>query len=290
MRSASRALRTYADGVTFSIVGAQGAAYGVAVASRFLAVGAVVPVAEVGVGAVATQSAAKWSYRADCLHLLAAGASAQEAVARVTGADSLREQRQLGVVGAAGSASFTGRECHPWAGGVAGGSAADGWYAIQGNILVGSAVVEAMERAWRAGIGMPLERRLLTALLAGDAAGGDRRGRQGAALYVVADGAGYDGSGVVVDLRVDEHPQAASELARLLDLNDLYFGSPQDVTPLQGGLADEVRERLARLGHHADDVHRALADWAGVENYEMRLTPDGIDARVLAALRTATGG
>ena len=101
--------------------------------------------------------------------------------------------------------------------------------------------------------------------------------------------AGYDGSGIVVDLRVDEHDDAASELARLVELNDLYFGSPEDVQPLQGPLADEVRERLGKLGYRGE-LDAALGEWAGVENYEMRLTPDGIDARVLAQLRAATGG
>lgn len=274
--------------MTFSIVATDGAAYGIAVASKFLAVGSVVPAAEPGVGAVATQSYAKWSYRADCLALLRAGATPPEAVERVTTADQLRAQRQLGVVGPAGAATFTGTECHPWAGGRSGGSAHDGWYAAQGNILTGPEVVEAMVAAWEAGSGHPLPRRLLAALLAGDAAGGDRRGRQGAALYVVQKGAGYDDSGVLVDLRVDDHPDAATELARLLDLNDLYFGSPEDVQPLEGALVEEVRDRLARLGHRADDVQAALADWAGIENYELRLTPDGIDAKVLAALRAAT--
>jgi uncharacterized Ntn-hydrolase superfamily protein len=144
-----------------------------------------------------------------------------------------------------------------------------------------------MERAWLDSRGMPFERRLLAALLAGDAAGGDSRGRQGAALYVVSPGAGYDGSGVLVDLRVDDHKDAAHELARLLDLNDLYFGTAQDVQPLTGDLAAEVADRLARLGH-TGPVAQALEEWAGVENFEMRMTPDGIDAKVLAALRSAT--
>ncbi len=133
----------------------------------------------------------------------------------------------------------------------------------------------------------PLEHRLVAALLAGDAAGGDARGRQSAALFVVAAGGGYDQSGVRADLRVDDHPQAPQELARLLDLSDLYFGGPQDVQPLTGELAAEVCERLARLGY-AGAASDALAEWAGVENYEMRLTDEGIDARVLRALRAAT--
>ncbi len=278
--------------MTFSIVASNGsgadAAYGVAVASRFLAVGSVVCAAEPGVGAVATQSFAKWSFRADCLALLRAGTSATDAVARVTGADPLRATRQLGVVGASGAATFTGAECLDWAGGAAGGDATDGWFAIQGNILTGPDVVEAMRSAWLAGSGMPLPHRLVRALLAGDAAGGDRRGRQGAALYVVQSGRGYDECGVLADLRVDDHPLAGRELARLLELNDLYFGAPEGVRPLSGELADEVRERLARLGHTQPDLPAALDHWAGIENLEMRLSPDGIDAKVLEHLRRAT--
>lgn len=278
--------------MTFSIVAGAGTAYGVAVASKFLAVGSVVPAALPGVGAVATQSFAKVSYKADSLALLRAGASATDTIARITAADPLRETRQVGVVGRRDAATFTGAECHGWAGGVSGGCETDGWYAAQGNILVGPEVIAQMESAWLATSGMPLARRLLAALLAGDAAGGDRRGRQGAALYVVDVGAGYDGNDVVVDLRVDDHPRAAEELARLLDLNDLYFSGPEDVQPLEGRLAEEVAGRLARLGYGdggAFGAPGALADWAGVENYELRLTPDGIDARVLAALRAATG-
>ncbi|MEO7236036.1 MAG: DUF1028 domain-containing protein, partial [Lapillicoccus sp.] len=269
---------------------------GVAVASKFLAVGSVVPAARLAtdgdearlVGAVATQAMAKWSYRADALDLLAAGVDAAAAVAAVTAADEGREHRQLGVVSVGSQATYTGSECMAWAGGRSGADAS-GRYAIQGNILVGEQVVADMERAWLDSAGMPFARRLLAALLAGDAAGGDARGRQGAALYVVAPGAGYDGNGVLVDLRVDDHPDASQALARLLDLNDLYFGSAQDVQPLTGDLAAEVGERLARLGHTGPPAE-ALADWAGVENYEMRMTPDGIDGQVLAALRTATGG
>ncbi len=273
--------------MTFSIVASMGNACGVAVASKFLAVGSVVPAARTGVGAVATQAFARVSSKQDALKLLALGLDAEAAVERVTSADDLRAQRQLGVVGPHSQASYTGSECIDWAGGRSGADDT-GRYAIQGNILVGEQVVAEAERAWREHAGMPLPRRLLAALLAGDAAGGDRRGRQGAALLVVEEGTGYDGCGILVDLRVDDHSQAPTELARLLELNELYFGSAEDVRRLEGGLADEVRSRLARLGHRAGDVQEALAEWAGVENYEMRLSPDGIDARVLAALRHAT--
>jgi uncharacterized Ntn-hydrolase superfamily protein len=276
--------------MTFSIVAGQGTAYGVAVASKFLAVGAIVPAAAPGVGAVATQSFAKVSYKADSLALLRAGADATDALTRLTAADELRETRQVGIVGAQSAATFTGTECLPWAGGVSGGDDAGGRFAIQGNVLVGPEVVAAMHAAWEHTTGMPLARRLLAALRAGDDAGGDRRGRQGAALYVVDVGAGYDECGVVVDLRVDDSPTAAHDIARLLDLNDLYFGGPEDLSPLEGDLSAEVRDRLATLGYRHTEVDEALAEWAGVENYEMRLLPGQIDGKVLAALRRATSG
>ena len=275
--------------MTFSIAARMGDAYGVAVASKFIAVGSVVPGVRIGVGAVATQAMAKVSYREDVLDLLAGGVDAATAVARVTGADEGRAHRQLGVVAATSQATFTGEDCNAWAGGRAGGDES-GRYAIQGNILTGEDVVLEMERAWLGGAGMPLPRRLLAALLAGDAAGGDSRGRQGAAMVVLQPDAGYDGSGVLVDLRVDDHPAAPTELARLLDLFNLYFGQPQDVQPLTGELAQEVSARLASLGHTDADVHAALEAWSGVENYEMLLTPAGIDGRVLEALRAATPG
>jgi uncharacterized Ntn-hydrolase superfamily protein len=278
--------------MTFSIVATDGTAAGVAVASKFLAVGSVVPEARLDgdgavlVGAAATQASAKWSYKGDALRLLGQGRDAIAAVEEVTAADPGREDRQLGVVGVDSQATYTGRDCLSWAGGRS-GTDVSGRYAIQGNILVGEQVVADMERAWLHSAGQPLERRLVAALLAGDVAGGAARGRQSAALLVVAAGEGYDRSGVRADLRVDDHPQAPQELARLLDLSDLYFGGPQDVQPLTGDLAAEVSERLARLGY-AGAAPDALAEWAGVENYEMRLTEEGIDARVLQALRAAT--
>lgn len=283
------ALGTSLPAMTFSVVGQDGDAFGVAVASRFLAVGAVVPAARIGVGAVATQAMARVSYRGDALDALAGGVDARQAVASVTRADDDREHRQLGVVGIGSQHSYTGAECLPWAGGVSGRDARGG-YAIQGNILVGPEVVAAMERTWLARAGRPLAERLVAALLAGDAAGGDARGRQGAALYAVAPGAGYDACGVLADLRVDDHSDAPCELARLLGEHDLVFGSPEDVQPITGALGEEVAGRLAALGHRDADVRVALASWAAGANYEMRLSPDGIDAKVLAALRVATDG
>ena len=272
--------------MTFSIVARVGDAYGVAVASKFIAVGSVVPAARLGVGAIATQAMAKVSYAPDGLELLAAGTSAPDTVARLTTADEGRDSRQLGVVGASGQSTFTGSACMNWAGGVIGGDA-DSGYAIQGNILVGEHVVARMEQAWLEDPRLPLAARLMRALVAGDTAGGDKRGRQSAALYAVAPGAGYDHNGVIADLRIDDHPTATQELVRLVDLHDLYFGSPGPVLPLVGELAGEVRLHLQSLGRRQPDLYEALEDWAGEANFEMRMTPDGIDSRVLEQLRMA---
>ena len=273
--------------MTFSIVARQGDAYGVAVASKFLAVGAVVPAARLGVGAVATQSLARVAYLEELLGRLAGGEAPAVALDAAVALDEGRDDRQVGVVGATGAATFTGPGCNPWAGGVT-GEAGDTAYAIQGNILTGPEVVEAMERAWLGSEGQPVARRLLAALTAGDEAGGDSRGRQSAAMYAVEPGSGYDHSGVLVDLRVDDHADPVREIARLLDEWELLFGKPEDVQALEGELRAEVRERLARLGFTGADVRETLEAWVGVVNYESRLTPDGIDGRVLEALRRAT--
>ena len=209
---------------TFSIVAADPEAgeVGVAVASRFFAVGTVVPHAEAGVGAVATQSFANTTYGPRGLALLERGLTPGEAIDVLTRADEGREQRQVGMVAADGkSATYSGPGCNAWAGGRSGPG-----YAVQGNILTGEEVVAAMERAFLAGAGEPLAERLFAALAAGDAAGGDKRGRQSAALLVVRAGAGYGGfTDRAIDLRVDDHPDPFGELERLLGLalvNDLW--------------------------------------------------------------------
>jgi uncharacterized Ntn-hydrolase superfamily protein len=276
--------------VTFSIVARSpdGRALGVAVASKFLAVGAMVPAAEAEVGALATQAYANLAFRPQGLTLLRTGVSAVDVVAGLTAADPGRARRQLGVVGATGDgATFTGEGCADWAGGTAG----DG-YAIQGNILAGPGVVDAMRAAWLASAAeASLGRRLLAALRAGDAGGGDRRGRQSAALLVVAKGAGYGGWGdVAVDLRADDHPDPVAELGRLLDVHGLLFDRPDPDTLLHltGVLAEEVRERLAAAGYMDQDLDEALLAWAGLENLEERLVPGRIDPRVLEHLRSVT--
>jgi uncharacterized Ntn-hydrolase superfamily protein len=268
--------------MTFSIVGRDGDAFGVAVASKFLAVGAAVPAVRAGVGAVATQAHANLSYRADGLDLLGQGCSPAEVVERLTGADDGRVRRQLGVVGRTDAATYTGPECMDWAGGRSGED-----YAVQGNILVGEAVVEALEQAWTSTAGRPLAERLLAALQAGDAAGGDRRGRQSAALLVARPGAGYGGDDTEVDLRVEDHDDPVTELVRLHELHGLYFGQPseEDLLPLEGSVADEVRSLLAGLGHSEGDLDAALDAWAGSANFEERLRPGRIDRLVLEQLR-----
>lgn len=269
--------------MTFSIVArsADGESWGVAVASKFLAVGNAVPAAVAGIGAVATQAFANVAWKGQALALLDGGLTAAEVLEQLLADDPEHEHRQVGIVDAAGSAvTHTGSQCHDWAGGRTG----DGW-AVQGNILTGPEVLEEMERAF---VGsdpqLPLARRLLTALTAGDAAGGDRRGRQSAALFVVREGAGYASlDDVAVDLRVDDHAAPIPELARLLDLNDLFLtaSSEADKVPVEGDLAEEVQRLVRSLGH--DD----LLDWAGTENFEMRVAPTGswIDRRVLQLLR-----
>ena len=271
--------------MTFSIVARSddGTHWGVAVASKFLAVGAAVPAASAGVGALATQAWANLGYRPDGLGLLRDGASAQDTVDQLVAADDGRAQRQLGVVDRDGrGATFTGDECNEWAGGRAG----DG-YAVQGNILTGGEVIEAMKQAWLAATG-PLGRRLLAALAAGDDAGGDRRGRQSAALLVVTEGGGYGGgSDVYADLRVDDHEAPVPELARLLDLHDLYFGKPDAATllDLDDALRTEIAGHLDRLGYDTADYDKAWSTWVGTENYEERDVAGRVDPVVLARLR-----
>jgi len=268
--------------VTFSIVGRDGDAFGVAVASKFLAVGSAVPAAATGAGAVATQAYANLAYRPAGLQLLREGRGAQQVVSELTGSDDGRDHRQVGVVGPDDAATFTGDACNDWAGGRSGAD-----YAVQGNILVGEQVVAALESTWLARSDLALAPRLLAALAAGDEAGGDRRGRQSAALLVVRPGAGYGGDDTEIDLRVDDHADPVGELRRLAELHELYFGQPDESTllPLSGGTADEVRRLLARLGHEGDDLDALLDAWAGSANFEMRLRPGRIDPVVLEQLR-----
>lgn len=269
--------------MTFSIVARDAATgdLGVAVASKFLAVGAAVPAARFGLGAVATQALGNTLYKRDGLARLAEGLSAQDALAALTAADERREERQAGIVDAhGGSATFTGTSTLPWAGGRTAPNVA-----IQGNILTGPEVVDAMYDEWQATDGLPLVQRLVRSLEAGDVAGGDSRGRQSAALLVVsATGSYTPGDDVIYDLRVDDHVAPIPELVRLLQVHDLLFGRSEELLPLTGELAQEVALRLRSLGF-AD-----LDTWAGVENLELRLHPGQIDVIVLSQLRAASAG
>ncbi len=282
--------------MTFSIVACSedGSELGVAVASKFLAVGAAVPAAEVGAGAIATQAMANLAYRPRGLAMLAAGGEAHDVLTNLLVEDDGHEHRQAGVVDArGGAATFTGSACLPWAGGSSGVTRGGSAYAIQGNILTGPEVVEAVETSWRGSdAARPFRHRLLDALLAGDRAGGDSRGRQSASLLVVTPGGGYGGgSDVLVDLRVDDHPDPVPELVRLLGIRDLLFERPDPAAclPLEGDVADEVRRRLTTLGHTDFYLTTALEGWAGIENLEERMVPGRIDPLVLDHLRALTG-
>jgi uncharacterized Ntn-hydrolase superfamily protein len=268
---------------TYSIAACDLAAghWGVAVQSKFLAVGSVVPWAEPGAGAIATQAYANPRYGPDGLALLRQGRSAHEVVDELTAADDGRSERQLGVVDARGrAATFTGEGCHDWAGGRTG----DG-YAAQGNILVSAATVDALAKTFEASSG-PLAERLLASLEAAQAAGGDRRGQQSASLLVVERDGGYAGlSDTLVDLRVDDHERPIQELQRLHEIHGLLFGkTPRERwLPLDDELRAEVDGLLTRLGYDT------LGDWAGVANLEERVGGDNaIDPVVLRELRRAT--
>lgn len=270
--------------MTFSIVArsADGERWGVAVASKFLAAGAVVPGVRPPLGAIATQSFANLRYIPDGFALLADGRTAHEALEALVLGDDGRAQRQAGIVDErGGAATFTGEDCLPWAGGVIGPG-----YAIQGNILTGADVVTEMERAFLGSDpSTSLADRLHAALLAGDRAGGDSRGRQSAALIVGGLGAGYGGgSDIAVDLRVDDHPDPVVELGRLLRIHDLLFGKPKETWALEGDVADRLRHALDALGYRDPDLTRALERAAGVENLEERLVAGAIDPVVLAYL------
>ena len=275
---------------TYSIVACDlhAGQWGVAVQSKFLAVGSVVPWAEPQVGAIATQSYANPRYGPDGLALLRDGRSAEEAIELLTAADEGRAQRQVGIVDGMGrAATFTGPECLEWAGGRSG----DG-YAAQGNILVSQETVDALADTFEHTRGQPLAERVIECLAAAQAAGGDRRGQQSAALLVVEKDGGYAQlSDVAVDLRVDDHEHPIEELRRLYGLHLQLFGSTDESewVEVDDTLADELRERLARLGYEGE-LREAFFQWAGAANLEERV--DGVervDPVVLEALREQSG-
>ena len=278
---------------TFSIVGrsADGTQLGIAVASKFLAVGGFVPAARADVGAVATQAVGNMELRTKGLQMLEHGVSATELFEQFFASDPQKEKRQAGVVDAQGrAATFTGKDCSSWAGGRAEQNA-DGSFAVQGNLLAGPEVIDAMVDAWHHAADMPLADRLVSALAAGQAAGGDPRGKQAAAVLVVGKGQGYGGlSDVAVDLRVDDAPEPIAELQRMLKLHDLYFGStPEDqLLTLDDALAVRIGDMLKTLGYQAIDVATDLENWMGRENYEERWHSGKIDPVVLQKLEEFT--
>jgi uncharacterized Ntn-hydrolase superfamily protein len=261
--------------------------WGVATQSKFLGVGSVVPWAQPHVGAIATQAYANPRYGPEGLALLREGLSADEVVERLTSADEGRDHRQLGVVDRHGrSASYTGSECMDWAGGRTGPC-----YAAQGNILVSAETVDAIAETFEHSDGAPLAERLLDCLDAAQAAGGDRRGQQSAALLVVEHEAGYANlSDAVVDLRVDEHERPLEELRRIYAMHQAIFGkTPSDEwLDVDDALADELRMRLARLGYDGE-LGDAFFTWAGNENLEERVEGvERVDPVVLEELRRQT--
>lgn len=274
--------------MTFSIVAADVGAgdWGIAVASKFPCVGAVVPWARADAGAVATQSWANTSFGPDGLALMAEGVDAQEAIDRLLSDDDGREDRQVGLVDGSGrAATFTGARCMDWAGGVTGEG-----FAAQGNILAGEAVVAELARGFTEADG-DLCDRLLAALVAGDAAGGDKRGRQSAALLVVRDGGGYEGrNDRYIDLRVDDHADPINELVRIFDVWDesmlvrndpLLESTPDLVTDLQRRLAALGRYDGDATGVYDDVTRAALGGWAGEYNLEGRLRDDRLISQLL---------
>ena len=274
---------------TFSIVACDLDAeqWGVAVQSKFMAVGPIVPWAEPNVGAIATQAMANPDYGPTGLQLLRSGKSAQEALDQLVADDEHRDHRQAGIVDAQGrAAAYTGPECYDWAGHHVG----DG-YACQGNILAGETVVGEMAEAFESS-GGPLAERLLSALQAAQRAGGDKRGQQSAALLVVQAKAGYGGiSDKLVDVRVDDHHRPIDELERLFELHQLYFGQTRETIDLDAGAVESIQHTLSTLGYYQGEAHgeldeatlQALENFHNMENLEMRRLdePNRLDAEVL---------
>jgi uncharacterized Ntn-hydrolase superfamily protein len=272
--------------MTFSIVGFDPIEkeWGIAVQSKFLGVGAVVPWARAGAGAIATQSYANTAYGPKALELMEQGKSAQETLDQLLKDDPERERRQVGLIDANGNAAtFTGKECFNWAGGITGAH-----FATQGNILVDEKTVESMAKVFTETEGA-LAERLLAALDAGQEAGGDSRGKQSAALLVVKDKGGYGGfNDRYIDLRVDEHPDPIKELMRIYQLQQLYFApsEPEDVVPIRGEIENEVVDQLTRLGYFDGDLLKRLTAYIHTENFEMREQKPGyIDLAVLEFMK-----
>lgn len=276
---------------TFSVVAydPQEQAWGVAVASKFPAVGAVVPWAKAGAGAIATQSFANTSYGPRGIAMLSQGVSAQDVLDQLLSDDPEASHRQVGIVDASGNAAtFTGSACFNWAGGITGNG-----FAIQGNILAGEQVPQAMAQALQT-TGGDLAARLYAALFAGDRAGGDRRGRQSAAILVVKPNGGYGGfNDRWLDYRVDDDTDPVKRLGELIDMHRLYFGkSPEsERVKLAGNTLHRMQRLLKKMGYYQGEesgeydaaTRAALEAMTGNENFEDRVYLDSgeIDPPVL---------
>ncbi|MBM7694176.1 putative Ntn-hydrolase superfamily protein [Peribacillus deserti] len=278
--------------MTYSIVGydPKEKEWGIAVQSKFLGVGAVVPWAKAGAGAVATQSYANTAYGPQALAAMENGKSAEETLNDLLSVDPDREMRQVGIIDANGNpATFTGSECYDWAGGITGSH-----FAAQGNILVDKRTVQAMADDFSNSKG-PLAERLLHALNAGQEAGGDSRGQQSAAILVVKEQGGYGGfNDRFVDLRVEDHPEPITELIRIYNLHQLYFApsKAENIVKIEGDIKSELTQQLRRLNYIKEDtandeqLYKALTAYLHTENFEGREQPEGqLDLEVLAFMR-----
>lgn len=278
--------------MTFSIVGFDPVEkeWGIAVQSKFLGVGAVVPWAKAGAGAVATQSYANTAYGPKALDLMGQGKTAQKTLEMLLAEDPDREMRQVGLIDSKGNAAtFKGKACYDWAGGVTGTH-----FAAQGNILVDEGTVQAMARVFTETNGT-LADKLLAALEAGQEAGGDSRGKQSAALYIVKEKAGYGGfNDRYIDLRVDDHPDPIKELIRIYQLQQLYFApsKPERIAKVEGEIKTQLINHLRRLSYlnseslNNDEIFKALTAYIHTENFEMREQSTGfIDLEVLEFMK-----
>lgn len=268
---------------TFSIVAydRRNGDLGVAVQSKFVAVGAVVPWAKAKVGAVATQASANVSYGPRALDMLEGGLNSSQVVERLLSEDEDSQVRQVAVVDSKGNvAVHTGAECMEWAGHVTGEG-----YSCQGNILAGRAVVDSMAQAYELAKGDLIDR-LLAALTAGQRAGGDRRGQQSAALLVVREKGGYEGfTDRYVDLRADDSPRPIEELRRIFKIYDMTMLSredPANLIPITGPVARSIQRYLKALrfyrgsitGIYDELTEKALQDFVNVNNFENRMRED----------------
>jgi uncharacterized Ntn-hydrolase superfamily protein len=270
--------------VTFSIVAfdPSNGDLGVAVESKFIAVGSVVPWAKAGVGAIATQAASNISFGPQGLRMLEDGLSASEALQKLLETDLAPETRQLAIVDVKGGvAAHTGKDCLNWAGHVIGSG-----FSCQGNILASSSVVTSMAKAYKETPGDLIEK-LLQALTAGQAAGGDRRGQQSSALLVVRKKGGYEGyTDRYVDLRVDEHPAPIDEMKRIFRIYDMTMLSredPSNLLAIDEKITIALQRDLKKLRLYDGEVNgtfdqatrQALTNLVNINNFENKMRDDG---------------